>query len=251
MKWVGSSRWLGFARWGGWELGLLSTTQKGVWTYCSFHLYPLTKKFHFDIRENNLQARWRSSIGADLWERLWHFHPWRYSELDWTWPWATWSYFKVSFNFEAVLALTKVLNQMTFRGPYQPRLFYDSVPEAAWLGRAELCCSQKETALVQYVPALPALGHCPMLGSHVFLAKCGWEEQMSAEPEHPSATPGIWSAPWYSHYYLAPCATENWMWRVNAFEFIIGTLIFLFESTLTVSFKTSDKNSSVWKPAGV
>lgn len=124
-------------------------------------------------------------------------------------------------------------------------------PEAVWLGRAELCCSQKGTVLVQHVPALAALGHCPTLGSHVFLAKCGWKEQMSAEPQHPSAAPGVSSALWCSHYYLSSCATENWMWRVNAFEFIIGTLIFLFESTLTVSFKTSDKNSSVWKPAGV
>lgn len=251
MQWVGSSRWWGFARWGGWELGLLSTTQKGVWIYCSFQLYQLTKKFHFDIKENNLQVRWDQalekiserdsgiSILGDT-QNLTRHGP---EKPDLT--------LKLALTLKLPLLWPKCWTRWLSEVPTSLDYFMTLSPEAACLGRAELCCSQKGTALVQHVPALPTLGHCPMLGSHVFLAKCGWEEQMSAEPGHPSATPGIWSALWYSHYYLAPCATENWMWRVNAFEFITGTLIFLFESTLTVSFKTSDKNSSVWKPAGV
>lgn len=161
------------------------------------------------------------------------------------------SYFEVSFNFEVVLALTKGLDQMTYRGPCQPRLFYDCPLKL--LDLAEHSCTAAKKELLLCATSLPCWPWATALcwALQAFFVKCDWEEHMSAEPQHLSAAPVIWSALCSRHYYLAPCATENQIWRVNAFEFSIKTLIFLIESTLTISFKAPDKNSSVWKPAGV
>lgn len=214
---------------------------------CCLQIYQLTNKFQFDTRENNLQVGW-SSTGADLRERLWHM---RYSELDCTRPWATWSYFGVSFNFEVVLALTKGLDQTTFRGPCQPRLFYDCPRKLPDLAEHSCAAAREELLLCgASLPCRPGAA-ASRWALQASFAKCDWEEHASAEPQHLPAAPVIRSALLCRHCYLAPCATESRMRRVSAFEFSIKTLIFLIESALTISFKTPDKNSSVWKLAGV
>lgn len=62
--------------------------------------------------------RW-SNPGTGYQERLRSLHPWRYSEHNWTWPWATCSEWPVSEQ-----------RNWTSRDAPQPQQFFDPEPQA-------------------------------------------------------------------------------------------------------------------------
>lgn len=77
----------------------------------SGHRHKLPKGGSLWITENTfVYTGWPSTATGCL-QRLWSFHPWRHSKATWMWFWETDSKW---------LCLSRGLNQMTFRGSFQP-----------------------------------------------------------------------------------------------------------------------------------
>lgn len=230
------------ATWGGWELSLLSAAQKRVGISCCFQIYQLKNKFQFDIRENNLQVGW-SSTGADLWERLWHM---RYSELDYM-ALSNLSYFEVSFNFEVVLALTKGLDQMTLEVPASLDYFM-TVPWSCLTWQSTAAQQPKRSCCCVPHPCLADPGPLPCAGlSRLFL----WNVtgKSTCQLSHSTCLLLLW--------FGQLCAADIIIWlpvqqrTKYGGSMPLNSALKLWSFWLTISFKAPDKNSSVWKPAGV
>lgn len=122
-------------------------------------------KFQFDIRENNLQVGWLST-GADLWERLWHM---RYSELDCTWPWATYLTLKLALTLKLSLLWPKGWTRWLSEVPASLHYFM-TVPWSCLTWQSTAAQQPKRSCCCVPHPCLADPGPLPCAGlSRLFL----------------------------------------------------------------------------------
>ena len=93
-------------------------------------------RFRLDVRKKFLWWRWWDT-GTDCAERWWMSHPWKHSRSGWTGLWATWR------SRRCPCSLQGGWTRLTFKGPFQPKLFYHSVISLSTQSCSNKSCRDK------------------------------------------------------------------------------------------------------------